>query len=76
MINVTATEYCEAGCLPNCEETVYDYSTSITEIDFEDICDDKTETKKVMITINIRLADYMYPTNIRWHLTYSSPLTV
>jgi hypothetical protein len=46
MNDVNNSANCEKLCLPNCEETMYEYTIDTTELDTEKLCKDK-ETKKV-----------------------------
>jgi hypothetical protein len=46
MNDVSNSANCENVCLPNCEETMYEYTIDTTELDTEKLCKDK-ETQKV-----------------------------
>jgi hypothetical protein len=39
---------CQKKCLPNCDETTYEYTIDTTELNTGELCEDK-ETKKVGI---------------------------
>ena len=41
------TEHCEQTCLPSCEETLYDFSVSIADLDPDEMCADGTDTREV-----------------------------
>jgi hypothetical protein len=41
------TRNCEKMCLPNCDETTYDYTVDTTELKTEELCANK-DTRKVV----------------------------
>ncbi len=53
MNDLRASTACEKQCLPNCEETVYEYSVSNNELNLDKLCEDGTETRRVIRNIVI-----------------------
>ncbi len=47
MFDIGKTTACEKQCLPNCEETVYDYSVSTAELNLDALCAANTQTREV-----------------------------
>ena len=47
MNDVKASEKCENHCYPNCEETAYVYSLSVTTLNTQELCLEGTDTRKV-----------------------------
>jgi hypothetical protein len=41
------TKNCEELCLPNCDETTYEFTVDTTELDTEELCN-TNETKQVV----------------------------
>ena len=48
MNDVDASVECEHKCLPNCEETAYEYSLSVTTLNTQELCLDGTDTRQVI----------------------------
>ncbi len=38
---------CEKECLPNCQETVYDFNVGVTKVNIEEVCEEGSETREV-----------------------------
>ena len=51
MKDVKKSAKCEKQCLPNCEETTYEFSMSISKLDLPRLCEDNTWTQYVRLCL-------------------------
>jgi hypothetical protein len=47
------TKDCEKMCLPNCDETTYEYTVDTTELNTDELCSNEDTRKVVIIKLQL-----------------------